>query len=124
MPSFNVTLAQTVRVYGHVRVEADTMADAVHHLHAYIYREDGAPDDLPAFNPVLTNPWDAVTAIEWGTATDETIVEIADHPARDRVYSDITLTFDDPETGVMVRSPDDIERILTENHIPGAARAT
>lgn len=116
MPAFNVTLAQTVRAYGNVRIEASTMADAIRMIHAYVYREDGSE------MPPLSNPWDSVTAVEWGTATEETVVEIADHPARDRVYSDITLTFDDPETGVMVRSTDDLERILTENRIPGAAK--
>jgi len=120
MPVFTATLAQTVRVYGAVRFDAPTMADAIRLIHAHIDREQSS--SIGPLSADCQNPWDVVTEIEWGTASEETIVEIADHPARDGIHHDITLTFDDPDTGVMVMSTDDVERIIAENRIPGAKR--
>ena len=58
MPTFNLTLGQTVRVYGLLEIEADTMLEAIEKIRA------DYPDGV----------WDNVTDVDYSTVNEPTIV--------------------------------------------------
>lgn len=70
MPTFNVILAQTVRIYGTVQVQADSMAEAIEKIRADA--EADSADQMDDDN----SWWDDCHEPDYSSAMDETIVEI------------------------------------------------
>lgn len=79
---YQLTLAQTVRAYGSAEVEADSFEEAVEKMRCQLVARDKDVTD-----------WDNVTDVEWGTATEDTIVDITDENGN--TLDDIELSGDD-----------------------------
>lgn len=83
MAQFTLTLAQTVRVYGEVTVNAETAEQA-----AEIARMHAADGNVKG------NVWDNVTDVEYSTACEETIISIENEDSSDVFCDCIELTDD------------------------------
>ena len=82
MPTFNLTLAQSVRIYGCAEVEADSFEDAIRK----------AAEELRVSHKESTM-WDNVTDASYDTSIDATICSIECEESGD-VVDDIALEDD------------------------------
>jgi hypothetical protein len=86
MPTFNLTLAVAVQAYGHVQIEAATMAEALE-----IVRAHAADPAITYKDPDAANHWDGVTDIEWDTQDTFRVLTIEDE-ATGKMVDGIDLT--------------------------------